>query len=764
MATYGSKSKVLGHLRWLRAIVVLVLVTVSLPLVHGFAAARAGEITTVAGTGSAGYTGDGGAATSAQLNAPAGVAFDSAGNVYIADTANSRVRKIDATGAISTVAGIGTPGYSGDGGSATSAKLQYPTGLAFYSAGNLYIGDTYNHRVRKVNAAGIISTFAGNGTLGDTGDGGPATSAELHYPEGLVFDSAGTLYVANQGSGHVRKVNVSGTISSAAGTGTQGYSGDGGPATSAKLYDPEGLGIDAAGNLYIADAGNNRVREVDTAGLISTVAGTGAAGSSGDGGPATLAQLDHPRGLTLDRAGNLYIADTLNHNVRRVDARGIISKVAGTGSAGYSGDGGPATSAQLNTLEAVSTDSAGNLLIADTYNNVVRRVDEPSASSTATVTVDPAAQARTTGQTATLTATARDAGGDPVIGATVTFSRSGANGTPSAVSAVTDASGHATYSYVGTNAGDDSIQASSPGDLSGTAVVHWTAQSLTYPSDDCDASGSNVVTGFVDGAYVKAKTSPGGANSTWVCLAAEAGGTHVGGKVTLNASVPGISAAGVDLDDASVAACAGNANNIRIDSGTILGQPWWVDVTPSPIGSTDSAWVCIRLTGSVGVRLRLAPGVSVGLPTFSPDTVGAHVPPYTENPWPAPGQPSAACQNAGGIRLANLTVGNTPIALYAWQEALTKADVCVREGATGGVGARATVNALPTITGISTTNSTSPCPLAVFTSSNPSFGIFTSNPGGLPVSACVAVGGTALGVSINTPSVGSAVTIQPDTA
>ncbi len=286
-----------------------------------------------------------------------------------------------------------------------------------------------------------------------------------------------------------------------------------------------------------------------------------------------------------------------------------------------------------------------------------------------------------------------------------------------------------------------------------------------YSSDDCDAAGTNIVSGFVDGTFAKAKTAPGGANTTWLCVAGEAGGAHVGGKLTLNASTPGLSVASVDLDNASVAACGSNANNIHVNGGQIANQPWFVDVTPSPTGSTDSAWVCVRMTNSVGFRLRFAPGVSIGLPSFAADSTSPHVPPYVEDPWPAPTQPSAACQLGGGTRLANLKVGSTPVALYTWQESATKANLCVRGGATGGAGARLTVSTDGVSTGITTTNSTSPCPFALFTSQNPSLGAFISNPSAsLPVSACVAVGSTALGVTANAPTTGPVVTLQQDSA
>jgi len=288
---------------------------------------------------------------------------DAAGNLYIASDVSSRIRKVTASGVISTVVGNGTRGFSGDGGPAASAQLNFPYGVAVDVVGNLYIADDGNNRVRKVSAGGVISTVAGNGTFGFGGDGGPATSAQLYEPSGVAVDVAGNLYIADTANNRVRKVTVAGVISTVAGNGTSGFSGDGGPATSAQLNLPSGVVVDVADNLYIADTINNRVRKVTVAGVISTVAGNGTAGFSGDGGPATSAQLNAPNGVAVDAAGNLYIADG-NNVVREVTA-GAISTVAGNGKIGFSGDGGPATSAQLNVPSGVALDAAGNLYIAE---------------------------------------------------------------------------------------------------------------------------------------------------------------------------------------------------------------------------------------------------------------------------------------------------------------------------------------------------------------------------------------------------------------
>jgi uncharacterized protein (TIGR03437 family) len=337
-----------------------------------------GIITTVAGNGDGEYSGDNGPATSAQVS-PTGVAVDAAGNLYIADAGNDRIRKVS-NGIITTVAGNGISGYGGDNGPATSAQLDHPEGVAVDAVGNLYIADSSNLRIRKVSN-GIITTVAGNGDDYDSGNGdyeysgdnGPATSAQLHHPEGVVVDAAGNLYIADSWNGRIRKVS-NGVITTVAGNGIYGYGGDNGSAASAQLNDPQGVAVDAAGNLYIADTYNNRIRKVSN-GVIVTVAGTGTQGYSGDNGPAISAELGFPYGVAVDAAGNLYIADFGNNRIRKV-SNGVITTVAGNGTYGYSGDNGPATSAQLNYPEGVAVDAAGNLYIADTSNNRIRKVSK----------------------------------------------------------------------------------------------------------------------------------------------------------------------------------------------------------------------------------------------------------------------------------------------------------------------------------------------------------------------------------------------------
>lgn len=341
-----------------------------------------GTITTVAGTGTAGYLGDGGAATAARINYPYGVWVDGAGVLYIADTRNNRVRKVSAGGTIATVAGTGTAGYLGDGGPATAARLYYPYGVAVDGGGNLWIADTYNHRVRVVNTGGTISTAAGTGTGGFSGDGGAASLAQLNYPTGVLDDGAGNLYIADYTNNRIRQIDSGGTISTVAGTGTAGFFGDGGAATAAELNAPVTVALDAGGNLYVADSANNRVRQIDTGGTIATVAGNGTTSDCGDGGAATAAAMSYPNGVAVDGAGNLFVADTNNHRVRKVDGAGTITTVAGSGTPGYTGDGGAATAATLDTPYAVAVDGMGNLYVAEYGNDVIRKVDSGGTIST----------------------------------------------------------------------------------------------------------------------------------------------------------------------------------------------------------------------------------------------------------------------------------------------------------------------------------------------------------------------------------------------
>ena len=331
------------------------------------------KIITISGTGIGGFNGDGIAAAGAELNAPNGLALDAAGNVYVQDYLNNRIRKISTTGYITTIAGNGVMGNGGDGSIGTSATIG-PTGVAVDNGGNVYISDESYGVIRKVNTLGIISRFAGNGTQGNDGDNGPATAAMLNGVGGMAFDTAGNFYVADRKSNVIRKVaKTTNIITTVAGDGTSAFSGDGFPATSVGLDSPFAVATDRRGNLYFSDLGSDRVRKVDANGMLTTVAGSGVKGFSGDLGAATAAKLNRPAGIAVDSIGNLYIADADNDVIRKVDTFGVITTVAGNHTPGFGGDLGDPVGANLHTPFGVAIDRYGSLYIADANNQRIRK-------------------------------------------------------------------------------------------------------------------------------------------------------------------------------------------------------------------------------------------------------------------------------------------------------------------------------------------------------------------------------------------------------
>jgi cysteine-rich repeat protein len=334
-----------------------------------------GTISTIAGTGAAGYGGDGSAATAALLSLPFGVAVDTQGRIAIADRSNHRIRRIATDGTISTVGGSGTFGLGGDATEATSAQLASPFDLAIDSMGRIYLTDTLHHCVRRIELDGTIRTIAGTGLAGYSGDGGPATNAQMHAPNGVAIDAQDRLVIADTFNHRIRRIDASGTITTIAGIGVNGSTGDGGLATSARLSNPNDVAIDPQGRVLIADTYNSKIRRIETDGTITTYAGTGTSGYDGDDVAATTTRLAFPYNLWVDDAGRAVIADTANHRVRRVDLDGIITTLAGNGTAGSGGNGGPATSAQLNGPQGTRADSQGRILIADGGNHQIRRIE-----------------------------------------------------------------------------------------------------------------------------------------------------------------------------------------------------------------------------------------------------------------------------------------------------------------------------------------------------------------------------------------------------
>jgi hypothetical protein len=338
---------------------------------------NAQNINTIAGNGTAGYSGDGGAATNACFNNQWGIAVDLKGNVYVGDRSNNRIRKINTAGIITTFAGDGgTGGYGGDGGAATNATFNYCPGVAVDNIGNVYIGDAGNNRIRKVNTNGIITTIAGNGTAGFSGDGGQATAANISSDFGIAVDSNYNVYIGDFDNFRIRQINTAGIINTIAGTGVFGYSGDGGVATNAQISPITNIAIDNIGNLYFIDSDGttySKLRKINTAGIINTIAGD-SIGFSGDGGLAVNAKIA-ANSVIIDKYGNIFIDDAGNNRIRMINTNGIINTVVGNGTQGFSGDGGLAINAELDGPLGIALDSARNLYISDAGNNRIRKVD-----------------------------------------------------------------------------------------------------------------------------------------------------------------------------------------------------------------------------------------------------------------------------------------------------------------------------------------------------------------------------------------------------
>ncbi|MBS4098897.1 MAG: fibronectin type III domain-containing protein [Sulfuricella sp.] len=549
-----------------------------------------GTITTVAGNGTTGYSGDGGAAKSAALHNPQGVALDQSGNLYIADTYGHRIRKVSAaTGVISTLAGTGINGYSGDGGAAASAMLNYPIAVRVDNSGNVYIADHWNHRIRKINAAtGIITTIAGNGTGAFGGDGGGSTVASLNYPAGMAFDNAGNLYVADVNNHAIRKISTQGIISTVAGTGTSsGFSGDGGMATSAHLSSPYGVTVDGAGNIYIADSGNHRVRFVSVGtGQISTVAGNGNAAFNGDGGVATNSSIFFPYDMVTTVTGDLYISDGNNNRIRKVAAgTGIISTVAGTGTSGFSGDGGSSTSATIGFPTGLVLDISGGLYFADNSNSRIRMVNlGPSAVSIIAPSAPQTVAAASGILQATLSFTAPASNGGATIDSyTASCTAGGVTQTasgPSSPLTVTGLAGGTVYScsvYAHNSVGNGVASAAvsvvpsspvtaptAPQSVSVTSGIQQVTLSFTAPASNGGAAIDSYTASCSGGGVTKTVS---GANSPLTLSALTGGMTYACSVFAHNSVGNGPASTVVNVTPASPVTAPSAPQSVTITSG-----------------------------------------------------------------------------------------------------------------------------------------------------------------------------------------------------
>ena len=588
-------------------------------------------IATTAGTGVVGYTGDNGAATAATLASPSAVAYDANGNLFLADAQNHVVREVSKTGTITTVAGTGIEGFSGDGGAATSALLDTPTGVAVDKNGNIFIADSHNNRIREVSG-GNISTVAGTGTAGFGGDGSAATAATLSLPSAVAVDASGNLYIADTNNQRIRKVTGT-TISTIAGNGEELFAGDGSAATTASLDLPTGVAVDASGKVYIADRHNQRVRVVDTSGNISTLAGSGAVtfagGFSGDGSSGAAATLAKPSGVSVDAAGNVYVADTDNQRIRQV-SNGAIATVAGTGDQGFGGDAGPATGAILNSPKAVAPDAVGNFAIADKLNERIRTTSLPTLTfSNDGVGIASAPQSVTLANTGSASLSVSSIA---FTGPFTTATGGTCSAAPVALAAGASCTENIVFLPVAPGAASGSVLFSGTGVvpqsilLTGTAVQTATAVTLTSSNASSFAgqavtftatvkpTGLGTATGtvsFFDGATLIGSAVPLVAGVATITTSSLAAGTHsitavYSGDANFTGSTSAVLTQIVaDFNFTIIATGGGSSQTV------IPGQAATYAFTVQPVGGPFNFPVALSATG-------LPPGATV---TFTPPSI-----------------------------------------------------------------------------------------------------------------------------------------------
>jgi Bacterial Ig-like domain (group 3)/NHL repeat len=611
-------------------------------------------VATTAGTGAMGFAGDGSMALAGKLANPSAVAYDANGNLYVADAQNHVVRRVSTTGTISTIAGTGIEGYGGDGAAATAALLDTPSGIAVDRNGNVYIADSHNQRIRKVSA-GMITTIAGTGTPGFAGDGAAATSAQLWLPVAVAVDSNGNVYIADSNNQRVRMV-IGNIIQTIAGNGEEWYAGDGGTALSAALDTPTGVAVDSSGNVYVADRHNHRVRMIAaSSGAISTVAGSGAAsfsgGFSGDGAAATAATLAKPSGVSVDVTGNIYIADTGNQRIRQVGGGQVttggssIATIIGSGQQGYGTDGTTSATVNLNAPKAVAPDAAGNLAISDTLNQRVRTAALPTlvfaisgigvASPTQSVAMENTGTASITVATIAFNGPFAASRGGTCGSLPVTLA-AGASCTENIVffpAAVGSSSGSAVFGGLGIVPqsillAGSGVQTATNVILSCNAASSFVGQSITFTAT-VTPTGSGIPSGtasFYDGVTLIGTGLPLIAGSTSIPATTLSAGRHnmtavYSGDANFLPNTSGILAQSV-FDFGFIIAPTSSTGDSGTGSGSgsgmggssqtvAPGQPVTYGFTLQPIGGTFPFPVTLSATG-------LPPGATV---TFNPQVI-----------------------------------------------------------------------------------------------------------------------------------------------
>lgn len=558
----------------------------------------AGTVTTVAGTVVPTFSGDGGAAVAATLQMPWGVGVDATGNIYIADTFNSRIRKVGTAGIITTVATLGTPRR-----------------VITDAAGNLYVADSDLHLVYKVSTAGIVTTVAGNGVGGFSGDGGTATAASLYYPNDVALDAAGNMYISDNGNHRIRKVSAAGIMTTLAGNGVPGFAGDGGAASAASLQSPFGVAVDTASSIYIADHHNNRIRKVSTNGIITTVAGNGAKGFSGDGGAATAAALSWPAGVAVDGAGNIYIADIDNHRVRQVNPAGIIATLAGNGVADFSGDDEPATAASLRSPAGVAVDATGNIYIADMGNSRIRKVltarpafsASPTTLSFSAAAGSAAAASRQVALTSSMAGPAWTASARTSSGAWLSVSPASGQ-LPATIAVAVDASSLGAGSYQGSI--DISVPGATPSSVSIPVSLTVWAAALPSMAIQPTSLSFQAAVGAAAAAQALRIDNTGGGMLSWSA------------QVTSGGNWLSVSPSSGSATPASLGVLQVAANPAGLTAGSYTGS---IAIASSTTNQTQTVTVALSISGRARLLVSLAglffTGVEGGT-IVPPQTIG----------------------------------------------------------------------------------------------------------------------------------------------